>query len=394
VLIAVAETGLAALLGTALGFGAYFAGRAALDRPRPDGRLPLPTDVLPHAWVLVAAGLGLPLLAALAAAIVLRRVTISPFGVVRRVRRKRAPWPWPGILIVVGVGSFTLLTVLTERDVRLPNWVFPLVLFGGSSLAALGVVLGAGWITYATGRLLRRYARRPAALLAGGRLVADPWSGSRNLAALLACVLFGAGAAGVRAWFLSDQRTQLEGNRLQDLATGQPSFPTEVDPFYAQSLDLVNAAVGVALLIAGAGLVVAVAESIVTNRRAYASLVATGVPRAVLARAVLWQSLAPAVPAILLAVAVGAAIPRGLATKSSSGGYTTDYCVGEACSDPVRAAAYTKKIIVPEVVHNIPIPFEDLAIVGLVGVLAVLATAVVGLRFLRSSTDLEELRAA
>jgi hypothetical protein len=174
VLIAVAETGLAALLGTVLGFGAYFAGREVLHRPRGDGRLPLPTDVLPEPGVLAAAFLGLPLLAALVTGFVLRRVTVSPFGVVKGVRRKRAPWPWPGILIAVGVGSFTARSAYTGESA--PSWLFALVLFGGSFLAALGVVLGAGWITYTTGRLLRRYARPPCWPVAG-------WSPTRGAAA-------------------------------------------------------------------------------------------------------------------------------------------------------------------------------------------------------------------
>jgi ABC-type antimicrobial peptide transport system permease subunit len=166
------------------------------------------------------------------------------------------------------------------------------------------------------------------------------------------------------------------------------------DPFYTQTMDLIDMAVMVALVIAGAGLVVAVVESIVTNRRAYASLVATGVPRAVLARSILTQTLAPALPAILLAVAVGIAIPRSLVSESRSGDFPSQACVASeaVCADPAQAGQHLRTVVVPEVIMRIPVPYGDLAFAGLVGLAAVLGTAAIGLLFLRSSTELEELR--
>ncbi|HEX8345717.1 MAG TPA: FtsX-like permease family protein, partial [Actinoplanes sp.] len=65
--IAVAETALAGLLGTAAGLGAFLLGRQLLHRPDAQGRLPLPTDVLPATWLVVTVVLGLPAVAALTA---------------------------------------------------------------------------------------------------------------------------------------------------------------------------------------------------------------------------------------------------------------------------------------------------------------------------------------
>ena len=95
----------------------------------------------------------------------------------------------------------------------------------------IGVVIGTGWLSYTAGRLLHRYGRGPAALLASRRLTTDPWAGSRTFAALLAAVIVGAGAAGMRAMMLAraevDRRTG-SGNghggfylRTMDLSTSR-----------------------------------------------------------------------------------------------------------------------------------------------------------------------------
>ncbi len=380
VLIAVAETGVAALLGALAGLGAYLGGREILHRPDAEGRLALPTDVLPATPVLVATVLALPLVAAAATALLMRRVTLGPFGVVRRAARTRPPSPWPGVLIGIGFLMFAGVIPFArwyDSDEReLAAIVMPLALFGGTLFAAIGVILGAGWISYTVGRLLLRFGRRPATLLAARRLIADPWTGSRTLAALLACVVIGGGAVGIRAWITADQALQEEANRASALAQGYEYLPDD-DSFYTRTLDLVDLAVWVGVAIAAAGLIVALAEGIVSRRRTYATLVATGVPRRTLAGAIVWQAAAPAVPAIALALAVGAVLPRGIATEVSR---TDSSCVGDVCTD------------LPTVTRAVPVLWGDLLAFGAGGVVAVLVMAAVGLLFLRSSTAVEELR--
>lgn len=78
--LVVLETGVAALLGTLSGLGAYLVGRELLHRPDERGQLALPTDVLPSTGALAAVVLGLPVVAALATALMLRTVTMSPSG--------------------------------------------------------------------------------------------------------------------------------------------------------------------------------------------------------------------------------------------------------------------------------------------------------------------------
>jgi hypothetical protein len=364
VALVVAETGVASTLGVVVGLIAYLAGRTILHRPDAAGRLALPTDVLPPPWALAAITAGLPLIATAVAAVLLRRVTVTPFGVARNVRR-RAPKPWPGLLIVPGVAAAAVLEPLGKYADRhrldLPNWVPPTLLFGGGLLALIGVVLGTGWISYTAGRLLHRMARRPAALLAAARLMADPWSGSRTFAALLACVMFGAGAAEVRAAFAAS-------------FAADPSSVATDPRFYFQSLDLVDTAVMVATAIAAAGLLVALAENIASRRRAYTAQIATGVPRAALARSILWQVFTPIAPAVLIALTVGDSLLRSLNLEQAS----TTVCEPNGCQETATPDA--------------PIPLDDLALIGATTFAALMVIVGLGLLFLRSSTTVEELR--
>ncbi|MEV0721814.1 FtsX-like permease family protein [Micromonospora purpureochromogenes] len=389
--LAVLETALASLLGTLLGLAVLLVGRWLLDAPDARGRLALPTDVLPATAVIVAVVLGLPLAAALVGAVLLRRVTATPFGVVRKVRRERAPGPWAGLLIVAGLAAFAALDPVLDwyqdQHREPPLLLPPLLLLGGGLAALTGVVVGTGWLSYTSGRLLHRYARRPAALLASRRLTSDPWAGSRTFAALLAAVIVGAGAAGMRASF----EAHAEVERL----TGQDGGSS--DGFYLRTVDLVDLAVGVAMAIAAGGLIVALVEGIVARRRAYAALVATGVPRGTLARSIAWQALAPAVPVVGLALAVGLLLSRGVAGHAvTGGGYSTEFCDGaeSLCADPATRAQYLRTLWVPEVTVTPGVPLGQLALVGGGALVAVLVTVAVGVLLLRASTAVEELRTA
>ncbi|MFD2763825.1 FtsX-like permease family protein [Micromonospora eburnea] len=385
--VAMVETGLATLLGTLAGLALYLAGHRLLDRPDERGQLPLPTDVYPSTVGAAVLVLGLPVVAALITALMLRRVATTPFGVVRKVRT-RGPWPWPGLLIILGLAAFAVLRPMsiwyTRQYGNPPTWLPPVLLVGGGLVAMVGVVTGTGWISHTAGRLLHRYARRPAALLAARRLMADPWAGSRTFAALLAALIFGAGAAGFRAYFLANVEV---GRRSSDIVSTQ-------NDFYLGTMDLVDLAVAVALTIAAGGLLVALAEGIIARRRQYAALVAAGVPRGTLGRSILWQSLAPAVPAIAIALTTGLLLARGLLGSPSSGIISRQICDADEaiCADPATAAPYLRVESTPEITVAPGVPVEQLAWLAGGALVAVLAIVGVGLLFLRSSTAVEELR--
>ncbi|MEU3452569.1 FtsX-like permease family protein [Micromonospora sp. NPDC006766] len=385
--VATAETGVATLFGTLAGLALYLVGHQLLHRPDAQGRLPLPTDVYPSTVGMVALVLGLPVVAALATALMLRRVTTTPFGVMWKVRT-RGPWPWPGLLIILGLAAFAAIRPVAfwydRRHAELPPGLVPALLVGGGLAAMIGVVTGTGWISHTAGRLLHRYARRPAALLAARRLTADPWAGSRTFAALLAALIFGAGAAGFRAYFLATVEL--------DARTGSERVAS--DDFYLGTMDLIDLAVAVGMTIAAGGLLVALVEGVTARRRQYAALVATGVPRGTLGRSILWQSLAPAVPAIAVALTVGLLLVRGALGSPRSGGFSQETCDADAalCADPATAAPYVRTEWVPEITVVPGVPVEQLAWLAAGALVAVLATVVVGLLVLRSSTAVEELR--
>ncbi|MFI5912623.1 FtsX-like permease family protein [Dactylosporangium sp. NPDC051541] len=397
VAISAAESGFAALTGSLAGLGIFAAGHRLLHRPGPDGLLPLPTDVWPAGWFLAVAVAGIPALAALSVALVMRRVTVSPFGVVRRVRRTRGPQPWAGLFILLGallLGAVTAPAKL-HQYLHIPfltGWRAAVLLFAGVASAGLGVVLGTGWLTWSTGRLLARWARKPSTVLASARLVADPWSGSRTLAVLLICVLFGAGAAGIRAQFEAMASAERASNALLD-----PALRTERDPFYLRTMDLIDLAVYTAIILTALAMLVIVAEGVVSRRREYAALVATGVPRGPLGRAILWQGLLPAIPAVLLALVVGVGLTRTLGTQVEAGGGRSHHCLvddEQVCRTTTPSSDPDKWRLEedPTIVREVQIPWRELTEDGAVALLSVLATTGVGVLFLRRSTDLSEIR--
>jgi hypothetical protein len=387
VLIAGAETAVAALFGSVVGLGAFAVLRSVLDYRTQDGRLLLPVDLWPNPVLLVVALLLVPLLAGAIGVLLMRRVVITPLGVVRQVREK-GPGPWPGVLIALGLAGFIGPELLPKKAAQALPESAPLLFMGaGALLTMVGVVLGVGWISYTAGRLLRRFGRGPATLMAGARLMADPWNGSRTLGALLGALVFGAGTLGFREQLATDFRARAEYNRLTD-PTGLNNMIAEDNSFYFDSIRLVMITVSVAMVVAAAGVLVAFVEGIVARRRAYAALTATGVPRRTLSAVLLWHTFVPLVPAVLLALGAGASLWRMTGTEIENGG---SY---EMCVDPTAdlATCVKETIVEPSVVLPIPIPFADLALLGGGALLAMLLVVGVGAAVLRSSADLEELR--
>lgn len=388
VLIATAETAVAGALGSVLGLGAYLALRAVMaGRNAPGRQLTLPTDVLPPVPAIVLIMLAVPLLAALIGALLMRRVVVTPLGVVRRVR-ERGPRPWPGLLIGTGLVLFGSVFRMPE-DWVVPGAVLNLLLGSGVVLTMIGVVLGTGWISYTAGRLMRRYGRGPATLLAGQRLITDPWNGSRTLAALLAALVAGAVALGFREMLATEFRLYDIYNAMMGFGPGEGYGMSAEPEFYFGAIRLIMVAVWLGAAVAAAGMLVALAESIVARRRTYAALTAGGVPRRTLSAAVLWQTLAPVVPALLLALGAGISLVRLAGAEKGVGGSTSEECVV-----PTEDFATCAKTVVkhPMIELAVPLPWQNLAVLGGGALLVVLLAAGVGLLVLRSSTDLEELR--
>lgn len=280
-LLAAVETALPAAAGALVGLLAVLVGKALLERRYLQSEAglglarALPTDVAlpPVRTVLVL--LLVPALCAVSAVLALRRVETTPLGVSRRAQ----PAPRAGGLVVLLIGVALVVGSPLTGDAML----LPLAL--GFVLTMLGLAAAGSWLTARVGSMAARGARRPALLLAGRRLQADPRAQGRALSGIVLAVLVASGAAVLRADTLRSQ---------QD------------DAFYRSAYDLVDLALLVALTVAAAGLLVASCEAVLERRRTLAALVATGVPLGTLRRAMLLQSLLPAVPAVALAAVAGA----------------------------------------------------------------------------------------
>lgn len=276
--IAALESGLACLLGSAVGTAA-----AVLVLLRLWNR---PTAV---AWAGIAlVAVGVPVLGALAGALALRRVVASPLGRVRRVRPATGRGPgllFLGALLLVAVAAPLAVSATASRPGDRGH--APLTVFG----AVLAVGAGAVWLT---GRFLARRARTAAVLIAAERLRDDPWAAARTHAAVLLVTAAGTAFVGIRRALLTE---------LGD------SDPGGMDPaYYTTGLNLAGGALLVAAAITLSGLAVGTAESLATRRRTLAAQVAAGVPRTVLDRALLLETALPLAPAVLLAGAGGMAV--------------------------------------------------------------------------------------
>ncbi len=359
--VAAVESGLAAVAGSVLGLGVYLVGRQGLDRPvtgdvafvggddtAAGPVLRLPTDVLPTWWVLLLVVALVPVLATAGAALALRRTAITPFGVLRN-HRTRPPRLLPVVLLLVGVGGSFALPVLlaatTPGAVTLLTVVVLLLCTIG------GLLLGTAAATRAAGLALASRVRSPALLIAARRMVARPFAASRAGAAVLVAVFVAAGARMVRANFLT----------LTDVNLDLGAFA------------LVDLALGIALVVAAAGLLVAAAEGLVERRRTLAALVAAGTPRGVLARAALAEAVLPLVLPVLAAAASGTAVTYAVYGRTSTS-------FDEATQQPVEVA--------------VPLPWLGLAVVVVGSLAAITAVTALALVFLRQATDLGELRAA
>jgi ABC-type antimicrobial peptide transport system permease subunit len=174
--------------------------------------------------------------------------------------------------------------------------------------------------------------------------------------------------------------TQHELNVAETIRLNPGIDPSQLtgdsDSFYTDTLKLIAIAITIALLIAALGQLVSIVEAIVSRRRTYAALVATGVPRATLGRTAVWQALAAAGPAVVFGTVVGVGMLRLL-----GGAEITTYA---------QSSTDTQL----KIVTAVPWPWAQMGLTIGVALAAVLLTTGIGMLFIKSSTSVEELRTA
>ncbi|AEB45122.1 MULTISPECIES: FtsX-like permease family protein [Micromonospora] len=398
--VAAVETGLAAMIGSVVGVVGYLVGRVLLDRPDPAGVRPLPTDVLPSVTAIVAIAVAVPLLTTLLTVVLLRRVAITPFGVLRQSRQQPVR-AWPTLLLGLGLGGLVSISaVMRSEYVRQGGFganrddLFVIALLGCTVVMLLGLMFTVAWIGYRSARLLLRVTRRPSALIAARQILADPHAGSRSFTVILVVTAFGAAAMMLHSWL--DTEVAVRTAAMLDPALGYDTPPLDLGgtaAFRSEVRTLVDAVLVSLIGVAALTLLIALVEAGVARRRAIAALVAGGTPRAVLARALCWRVLLPAVPGIAIAGLVGLAGMRAFTTTATAGWGRT-VCVGTpaecAGPDAERHLEYR------EVTHTLQaaVPWADIVAVMSIALLAVLLVIGASVLMHRSTTDPAELRAS
>lgn len=191
--LATVESSVATIAGVVAGFGLFYALRPAIAAVPFTGDRFFVSDLsLSVANVLLVA-LGIPIAAALAARIALRRVTVSPLGVTRRVT-PRPPRAWRIVPLVAGIAYLGFLAYgsdIGDMDDSSSTQAFAYLV--GVLVIMIGLLVAGPWLTMVGSRLMARRARRPAGLIAARRLSDDPRAAFRAIRGLVLAVFVGSG---------------------------------------------------------------------------------------------------------------------------------------------------------------------------------------------------------
>jgi hypothetical protein len=191
--IAAVEATVAAIAGVAVGFGLFFLARPFVTHVNFTGLPFAPGDLKLTSTDVLAVALGVPLAAAVAARVALRRVRISPLGVTRRVTPP-PPRIYRLIPLVAGIGVliyFVLVGQPKGTSAQIEAY------FSGCFLMLAGLVFAGPWLTMVSSRIMARRAQRPAVLLAGRRLADSPRSAFRAISGLIVALFATSVSVGV-----------------------------------------------------------------------------------------------------------------------------------------------------------------------------------------------------
>ncbi len=191
--ISTVESTVASAAGVGLGFGLFFALRPLLRQiPFTGARFFLSDLSLTLTNALVVA-IGVPLAAALAARLALRRVNISPLGVTRKVT-PRPPRAHRLIPLLAGIAELVYFAAAGRPATNIGQ---TLAFVPGIITVMIGLVVAGPWVTMTLARRLARRTRRPATLIAGRRLSDNPQAGFRAVSGLVVALFVASVAVGM-----------------------------------------------------------------------------------------------------------------------------------------------------------------------------------------------------
>ncbi|MEV4821963.1 FtsX-like permease family protein [Micromonospora sp. NPDC049274] len=191
-MVAAVEATAAAVAGTAVGFGLFYAFRDPLAGIPFTGMPFFPNDMSLGVLNVLLVALGVPAGAAVAAQVSLRRVRISPLGVTRRVT-PRVPSAYRLIPALLGVAVLFFAVGFKPETSDGQTAIF----LPGLLLIMAGLVFAGPWLTMVGARVLARYANRPATLIAARRLADNPKAGFRAISGIMLALFVTSVAVGV-----------------------------------------------------------------------------------------------------------------------------------------------------------------------------------------------------
>ena len=256
--LAATESTVAGVAGVAAGFGIFFllripvAGIPFIGQPFFPAELTLsPPDIL-------AVAIGVPVAAAVAARLALRRVRISPLGVARRATPP-PPRAWQILPLLAGFAELGFFTVHGKPTSPAGQ---DLAFVPGFALIIVGLVLAGPWLTMATARVMARRTSRPGTLIAARRLADDPRAAFRAVSGLvLALFITTVAAVGITTWNAQQHNVRVsaaETSVLTDQQAGQQASPGPAAPAapLAAELSGIHGVQGVVVVRADPGLTI------------------------------------------------------------------------------------------------------------------------------------------
>lgn len=162
------ETMLVGIAGALIGTGAYVISLPLAARVEASGGAWIAGDLWVGWPVALATLVAVPVIVCFSALLGLRKLVISPLGVARRQQAKGAT-VWRALLFVGLIASYAIIAPGIQRSEALFFGVFFGVLFLGFSIMGPFVVRILGYV-------MAFFARKPATLLAGRRIIDDPHS--------------------------------------------------------------------------------------------------------------------------------------------------------------------------------------------------------------------------
>jgi hypothetical protein len=200
--ISVVESSVAAVVGVAGGFGLFYLLRPAIAAISFTGAPFFTSDLSLGRADILGVAVGVPVAAAIATLIALRRVQVSPLGVTRRVTPK-PPRAWRLIPLLAGLAELAVFAAIgrpdgTGRQIQ--------AFLPGFLLILIGLVTAGPWLTMAGARVMAQRARRAAPLIAARRLADNPRAGFRAISGLIVALFVTSVTVGIIST-MADYRT-------------------------------------------------------------------------------------------------------------------------------------------------------------------------------------------